>query len=73
MPDFSIEIITKGEKSLKDSLDSMRNQTYNSFEIVCSNSSLDPSIIRILDDFSVKHQDVGIVRHFHIIIYETLS
>lgn len=63
MPDFSIEIITKGEKSLKDSLDSMRNQTYNSFEIVCSNSSLDPSIIRILDDFSVKHQDVGIVRH----------
>ena len=63
MSDFSIEIITRGEKSLKDSLESITRQTYNSFEIVCANSSSDSSITKILDDYSVKHLEVGIVRH----------
>ena len=63
MSDFSIEIITRGEKSLSCSLESIRSQTYNSYEIVCANSSLDSSIIKILDDYSVKHLEVAAVRH----------
>lgn len=63
MSHFSIEIITRGEKSLRDSLDSIIKQTYNSFEIVCANSSSDLSISKILDDYSVKHVEVGTARH----------
>ena len=63
MVDFSIEIITMGEKSLKDSLESIIRQTDNSFEIVCANSSLDLSITKILEDYSVKHLEVGLTHH----------
>ena len=63
MPNFSIEIITRGEKSLRDSLESIIRQTDNSFEIVCANSSLTPSVSKILDDYSVKHNEVGPVKH----------
>ena len=63
MPNFSIEIITRGEKSLRDSLESIIRQTYDSFEIVCANSSIAPSVSKILDDYSVKHKEVGPVRH----------
>ncbi len=60
---FSIEIITKGEKSLEKSLESIMGQSYNSFEIVCTNSSSDPFTERILDNYSVKHLNVGPIRH----------
>ena len=63
MVDFSIEIITRGEKSLKDSLESMVRQSYDSFEIVCANSSSQQSVSKTLDDFSVKHVEVGAVKH----------
>ena len=63
MTDFSIEIITRGEKSLNDSLDSIAKQSYNSFEIVCANSSSDPSVAKILNNHSVRHLEVGPVRH----------
>lgn len=63
MVDFSIEIITRGEKSLKNSLESMVRQSYDSFEIVCANSSSQQSVSKTLDDFSVKHVEVGAVKH----------
>ena len=63
MVDFSIEIITQGEKSLKNSLESIVRQSYDSFEIVCANSSSLSSISKILDDYSVKHIEVGSIRH----------
>jgi len=63
MVDFSIEIITRGEKSLVNSLNSIMRQTYNSFEVVCANSSSDPSVSSLLDDYSVKHREVGSVKH----------
>lgn len=63
MSEFSIEIITRGESTLKDTLNSILGQSYNSFEIVCANSSSDPSITKVLDDYSVKHIEVGQVKH----------
>ena len=63
MVDFSIEIITRGEKSLKDSLESMRRQSYDSFEIVCANSSSEPWVSKVLEDYSVNHVEVGAMKH----------
>lgn len=63
MKDFSIEMITRGEKTLQNSLNSIMKQSYNSLEIVCANSSSDPSTVKILDDYSVKHLEVGPVKH----------
>ena len=63
MVDFSIEIITLGEKSLKDSLESIMSQSYDSFEIVCANSSSEPAILKILEDYSVRHVEVGKIKH----------
>ena len=63
MVDFSIEIITRGEKSLKDSLESIMRQSYDSFEIVCANSSSEPAILKILEDYSVRHVEVGKIKH----------
>jgi glycosyltransferase involved in cell wall biosynthesis len=63
MVDFSIEIITCGEKTLTDSLNSVMRQTHNSFEVVCANSSSDTSVASLLDNYSVKHQEVGPVKH----------
>lgn len=63
MVDFSIEIITRGEKSLKDSLESIMRQSHDSFEIVCANSSSEPAILKILEDYSVRHVEVGKIKH----------
>ena len=63
MVDFSIEMITRGEKTLTDSLNSVMRQTHNSFEVVCANSSTDPSVASLLDNYSVKHQEIGCVKH----------
>jgi len=63
MVDFSIEIITRGEKTLTDSLNSIMRQTHNSFEVVCANSSSDAQVAILLDDYFVKHQEVGQVKH----------
>lgn len=63
MVDFSIEIITQSEKSLKNLLESIARQSYGSFEIVCANSSPQSTISKILDDYSVKHVEVGSIRH----------
>ena len=63
MVDFSVELITRGEKSLIATLDSISSQTYDSMEIVCANSSNDPSVEKILSNYSVKHKEVGPVKH----------
>ena len=63
MVDFSIEYISNGEKSLRYSLDSIRKQSYNSFEIVCANSSPLPSSSKLLEDYEVKYINVGPVKH----------
>lgn len=63
MVDFSIELITRRETTLKLALDSIANQTYGSFEIVCANSSDDSNVSKILEDYSVRHKEVGPVRH----------
>ena len=63
MVDFSIEIIARGEKSLKDSLESIVRQSHDSFEIVCANSSSEPMISKILEDYSVKNVEVGNMKH----------
>ena len=63
MVDFSIEIITQGEKNLKNSLESIVRQSFDSFEIVCADSSSLSSISKILDDYSVRHVEVGSIRH----------
>ncbi len=63
MVDFSIEIITRGERSLRDTLESMRKQSYDSFEIVCANSSSEPWVSKILEDYSVNHVEIGAMKH----------
>ena len=63
MVDFSIEYISNGEKSLKYSLESIMGQSYNSFEIVCANSSNLLASSKLLEDYSVKYVNAGPVRH----------
>lgn len=60
---FSIEIITRGERTLEEALKSIEKQSNDSFEIVCANSSSDPFTCKILDNYSVKHLEVGSVKH----------
>lgn len=63
MIDFSVELITKGEKSLIQSLDSISKQSYDSLEIVCANSSTDQKTEKILDDYSARYLIAGPVKH----------
>jgi hypothetical protein len=39
------------------------SQSYDSFEIVCANSSSEPAILKILEDYSIRHAEVGKIKH----------
>ncbi len=63
MVDFSVELITRGEKSLKAALDSISSQTYNSMEVVCANSSDDLAVEKLLSEYAIRQEKVGPVKH----------
>ena len=54
---FSIELITRGEKTTKAVIESALRQTMDSYEIVCFNSSSDSSTAKMLDDYGIEHID----------------
>lgn len=54
---FSIELITRGERTTKSVIESVFRQTIDTYEVVCFNSSSDSSIAKLLDDFGVEHYD----------------
>ena len=51
---ISIELISKGEYHLKDTLESIRRQDFNDFETVCVDSSGRKEVERLLDDYGCK-------------------
>ncbi|MCL4413108.1 MAG: glycosyltransferase family 2 protein [Candidatus Thermoplasmatota archaeon] len=57
MPYFSIEIITRGEKTTESVLKSIFDQTFQSFEVVCANSSSYKGVQKVLDQYSIRMVD----------------
>ena len=55
---ISIELISKGEPSLKNVLESIKNQTYKDYEIVCANSSNNSEIKNLLLKYNCKVIDI---------------
>ena len=51
---ISIELISKGEPSLNDVLESIRNQTYKDYEIICADSSNDINVKNLLLKYNCK-------------------
>ena len=51
---ISIELISKGEDHLKNTLESIRRQDFNDFETVCADSSGRKEVERLLDDYGCK-------------------
>ena len=51
---ISIELISKAEYHLKDTLESIRRQDFNDFETVCAESSGRKEVERLLDDYGCK-------------------
>ncbi len=54
MVKVSIELITKGEDTLKIVLESIKSQTFKNFEIICANSSEKIETSRLLRTYNVK-------------------
>ncbi|MEM0136686.1 MAG: glycosyltransferase family 2 protein [Thermoplasmatales archaeon] len=54
MPFFSIELITRGEKTTEKTIESVLNQTERSFEIVVCNSSEDPATAKMLKGYGIE-------------------
>ena len=54
---FSIEIITRGEKTTEAVLKSIFDQTFQSFEVVCANSSSNKEVQKVLDQYSIRLVD----------------
>ena len=50
----SIELITKGEDTLIDVLESIKNQTFNDYEIICTNSAKNIDTSELLKKYNVK-------------------
>ena len=51
---ISIELISKGEYHLKETLESIRKQNFNNFEIVCADSSGMNEIKDLLEEYGCK-------------------
>ncbi len=51
---ISIELISRGEPYLADTLESIREQSYNNYEVVCADSSGKGNVEKILDDYGCK-------------------
>uniref|UniRef100_UPI0037171B2A hypothetical protein n=1 Tax=Acidiplasma aeolicum TaxID=507754 RepID=UPI0037171B2A len=51
---ITIELITRGEKTTENVLRSISSQTFNSFDVVCVNSSGIKEISKLLSDYGVK-------------------
>ena len=60
IPDLliSIELISRGESSLKSVLDSIRNQTFKNYEVVCVDSSGNEINKKLLLDYGCKVVEV---------------
>ena len=51
---ISIELISRGEKSLENTLSSITRQSFHDYEIVCADSSNDDQIIGLLQMYNCK-------------------
>lgn len=51
---ISIELISKGEYSLKEVLESIEKQNFNDYEIICADSSGNSSVENVLREFNCK-------------------
>ena len=51
---ISIELISKGESSLQSVLESIKNQTFKDYEIVCADSSNDNNVKTLLLKYNCK-------------------
>ncbi len=51
---ISIELISKGEASLKEVLESIQNQSYKDYEIICADSSNNIDVKNLLLDYNCK-------------------
>ena len=51
---ISIELISKGENSLTEVLESIKNQDFNDYEIICADSSGDIKIQKILKKYKCR-------------------
>ena len=57
---ISIELISKGEPSLKNVLESIKNQSYKDYEIICANSSNDINVKNLLLKYNCKVIDIPV-------------
>ncbi|SIM60751.1 glycosyltransferase family A protein [Cuniculiplasma divulgatum] len=55
---ISIELISKGEQSLIEVLESIKNQSYRDYEIICANSSNNINIKKMLLEYNCKVIDL---------------
>lgn len=55
---ISIELISKGESSLNSVLESIKNQTYKDYEVICANSSNDINIKKLLIKYNCRVIDL---------------
>ena len=54
MQEIGIELITRGEQSLEKVLISLSKQSFTGYDVTCVNSSLDPKISQLLQEYGVK-------------------
>jgi len=57
---ISIELISKGENSLLSVLDSIKNQNFDEYEIICADSSGDIKIKNILKEYKCRVIDLPV-------------
>jgi len=55
---ISIELISKGESSLKEVLESIKNQTFKNYEIICADSSNNINVKNLLLKYNCKVIDL---------------
>ncbi len=54
------------EKYLKECLDSILNQTFQEFEIICVNDGSDDCSFEILEDYARKHSKIKVITQNHL-------
>lgn len=66
---ISIQLISKGEPSLSDVLESIKNQTYKNYEIICANSSNNITVKNLLLSYNCKVIDLPVNSHHLVARY----
>lgn len=71
MVKVSVIILVFNEKNLRKCLDSVINQTFKDFEIICVIDKEVPNILRISREYSEKNDKISIISHITMSIYES--